>query len=187
MIADLKAYSAMKDSGIAWLGEVPEHWKVRRLEADVENVVNQTSDRSTGESYVALEHVESWTGRIREAGADVSFDSEVKRFRAGDVLFGKLRPYLAKVARPDRSGVCVGEFLVLRPRGREPDTGYLEQFLRSKPVIDVINASTFGARMPRADWSFIGNINTPHRTSRHRPLSESCGPAGAALCRRSRS
>ena len=162
MITNLKPYSAMKDSGVEWLGEVPEHWEVRRLKADVANVVDQTTDHSTSELYVALEHVESWTGRIRETDPDVSFDSQVKRFKAGDVLFGKLRPYLAKVARPDQNGVCVGEFLVLRPRGSKLDSCYVEQFLRSKPIIDVITASTFGAKMPRADWSFIGNIKQLH-------------------------
>jgi type I restriction enzyme S subunit len=38
---------------------------------------------------------------------------------------------------------------------------YLEILLRSKPVIDAIDASTFGAKMPRADWHFIGNMQTP--------------------------
>ncbi len=156
MINDLQPYLAMKDSGVEWLGEVPQHWTVRRLKANVTNVIDQTRNRLDGDMYVALEHVESWTGRIRDAGAETVFDSQVKRFRAGDVLFGKLRPYLAKVARPNKSGVCVGEFLVLRPRDREQDGGYLEQYLRSKPVIDVINASTFGAKMPRADWKYIG-------------------------------
>ena len=95
---------------------------------------------------------------VRHGEQDVSFDSQVKRFRASDVLFGKLRPYLAKVARPNTDGICVGEFLVLRSRGCDLAPSYLEQFLRSKPIIDAVNASTFGARMPRADWQFIGDM-----------------------------
>ncbi len=151
----------LKDSGVEWLGEVPARWNVQRLKENVANVINHTTDRKIGELYIALEHIESWTGRIREAGPDVSFDSQVKRFQVGDVLFGKLRPYLAKVARPNRKGVCVGEFLVLRVRGKNINANYLCFFLRSKPIIDVINTSTYGARMPRADWSFIGNIKQP--------------------------
>ena len=38
MIADLKPYPAMKDSGVEWLGEVPEHWEVRRLKGVVDPV-----------------------------------------------------------------------------------------------------------------------------------------------------
>jgi type I restriction enzyme S subunit len=158
MITDLKPYSAMKDSGVEWLGDVPEHWEVRRVKSNVTNVVDQTSEREKDDAYIALEHVQSWTGQIIDAGSDVEFDSQVKRFRRNDVLFGKLRPYLAKVARPVVDGVCVGEFLVLRTDEQAQTSNFLEQVMRSKPVIDVINASTFGAKMPRADWNFIGSL-----------------------------
>jgi type I restriction enzyme S subunit len=158
---DLRPYPAYKDSGVPWLGDVPEHWEVGRLKTHARNVVEQTNDRSDDDIYVALEHVESWTGRLRPAGPDVKFDSQVKRFQAEDVLFGKLRPYLAKVTRPRRNGVCVGEFLVLRPYGTELRAHYLEQLLRSKPIIDAIDSSTFGAKMPRADWQFMGSMRLP--------------------------
>lgn len=148
----------MKDSGAPWLGEVPEHWKVERLKSLMCNVVEQTANRQAGDLYIALEHVESWTGHLRQAISDVVFDSQVKRFRSGDVLFGKLRPYLAKVTRPTNDGVCVGEFLVFRHRNSNVTAPYIEQLLRSKPIIEAINSSTFGAKMPRADWQFIGGM-----------------------------
>ena len=151
----------LKSSGVEWLGDVPAHWEVRRLKFSVENVIDQTQKRKKHEIYLAMEHVESWTGKYSDAGADVVFDSQVKRFRAEDVLFGKLRPYLAKVTRPDQAGVCVGEFLVLRPRNCIMSPSYLERLMRSKPIIDTINASTFGAKMPRADWQFIGGMAQP--------------------------
>ena len=159
--AGLEPYPDYKPSGVEWLGGVPAHWEMRRLKMAAENVVRQTRGRESGEIYIALEHVESWTGKIRKADPDAGFDSQVKQFRAGDVLFGKLRPYLAKVTRPAESGACVGEFLVLRPRADNLLPGYLEQLLRSKPIIDAVDASTFGAKMPRADWQFIGNLVLP--------------------------
>ena len=103
------------------------------MKSSTVNVVEQTVERDHVDLCLALEQVESWTGSFREAGTDVAFDSQMKRFRADDVLFGKLRPYLAKVVRPDRDGLCVGEFLVLRPRtiGATVDAGgYLEHILR---------------------------------------------------------
>lgn len=160
MIPRPAPYLKMKDSGVPWLGDVPEHWPIERLKASVSNVIEQTAVRQSNDLYIALEHVESWTGRVRLAGSDMAFDSQVKRFRVGDVLFGKLRPYLAKVARPSSNGVCVGEFLVLRPRLAEC-APYLEQLLRSKPAIDLVNSSTYGAKMPRADWQFVGNVPVP--------------------------
>lgn len=158
MIADLKPYPAYKDSGVPWLGEIPAYWAIERLKSSMINVIEPTAERQVGDLYVALEHVESWTGHLRQARSDVTFDSQVKRFRSGDVLFGKLRPYLAKVTRPRSDGVCVGEFLVLRPRGSYATAPYMEQLLRSEPVIDAINSSTFGAKMPRADWQFVGGM-----------------------------
>ena len=158
MSADLTPSLAIKDSGVAWLGEVPEHWTTERLKSSMHNIVEQTTERRGADLYVALEHVEGWTGRLRHAGLDVSFDSQVKCFRAGDVLFGKLRPYLAKVTRPTSDGICVGEFLVLRPRHSNATAPYIEQLLRSKPIIDAVNSSTFGAKMPRADWQFMGGM-----------------------------
>ena len=154
-------YPAYKSSGVEWLGHIPAHWAVRRLKLSVANSTEQTNKRHEHEIYLALEHVESWTGRYSNAGPDVVFDSQVKRFRAGDVLFGKLRPYLAKVVRPDRDGVCVGEFLVLRPRDCTMLPDYLKWLLRTKPVINAINASTYGTKMPRTNWQFIGGMKQP--------------------------
>ena len=156
MINNLAPYPAMKDSGVEWLGEVPAHWEVRKLKSLMSNVNEQTSQRQNGDIYVALEHIESWTGHIIKTDIDTSFDSQVKRFRSGDILFGKLRPYLAKVTRVNSRGVCVSELLVLRPREAQISVPYMEQLLRTKPIIDEINSSTFGAKMPRANWQFIG-------------------------------
>ena len=158
MNVGLKPYPTYKDSGVEWLRKVPVHWSTERLKSSMNNVVEQTTERRGADLYVALEHVEGWTGRIRHTGLDVSFDSQVKYFRSGDVLFGKLRPYLAKVTRPTSDGVCVGEFLVLRPRHANATAAYMEQLLRSKPIVDAVNSSTFGAKMPRADWQFMGGM-----------------------------
>lgn len=152
---------ALKPSGIEWLGEVPEHWELRRLKFLASNTTNQTSTKANDEIYLAMEHVQSWTGVAQPLEGDVEFASTVKRFVADDVLFGKLRPYLAKVTRAKCSGVCVSEFLVLRSRKELVLPAYLEQLLRCKRVIDLINSSTAGAKMPRADWTFIGNVRLP--------------------------
>jgi len=160
VITNLKPYPAYKDSGVEWLGQVPAHWKVRRMKAAVHHINEQTSTRNDEDLYIALEHVESWTGRLLVPSGDPQFDSQVRRFRVGDVLFGKLRPYLAKVARPKQRGVCVGEFFVLRARP-VVIPAYLEVVLRSAPAIDFINSSTYGAKMPRADWAFVGAMLFP--------------------------
>ena len=151
---------ARKPTGIAHLGEVPQSWEVRRLKSLVTNVIDQTATKNADEIYIALEHVQSWTGRVnlqRSQDEDL-FTGKVKKFRKNDVLFGKLRPYLAKVITAPSSGVCVGEFFVLRTDQSLITSLFLERLLRSVSVIRTINSSTFGAKMPRADWQFVGNL-----------------------------
>ncbi|KAJ4853797.1 restriction endonuclease subunit S [Xylella fastidiosa subsp. multiplex] len=157
----LDASVALKPSGIEWLGDVPVHWEVRRLKFLASNTTSQTTTKARDEIYLAMEHVQSWTGVARPLEGEVEFASTVKRFVVDDVLFGKLRPYLAKVTRAKCNGVCVSEFLVLRSRKEFILPAYLEQMLRCKRVIDLINSSTAGAKMPRADWIFIGNVRLP--------------------------
>ena len=156
-------YPSYRDSGVEWLGKVPEHWEIQRLRAFVDNVIDHVIPRQAHGLRVGLEHVESWTGRVLPANTDLRFHSQVKRFAAGDVLFGKLRPYLAKVAHPDVAGVCVNEFLVLRPtsNGSLTISSFLAKLLRSKRVIDTIDASTVGAKMPRAEWKTVGILKAP--------------------------
>ena len=154
-------YPVYKGTGASWIGEVPDHWGTERLKQHVNDVNEQTRERLPSDVYLALENVESWTGKITGAEDDISFDSQVKRFQAGDVLFGKLRPYLAKVTAPNKAGLCVGEFLVLRCHQGRLSPEFLELLMRSKQVIDAVDASTFGAKMPRANWDFIGNMPCP--------------------------
>ena len=87
-----------------WLGDVPAHWEIQRLKTCVANIIDPLSDGESPNIRLALENVESWTGRIRAPSNNLTFESQLKRFRAKDVLFGKLRPYLAKVARPTQNG-----------------------------------------------------------------------------------
>ena len=155
MIVELKPYPAYKPSSIEWLEEIPAHWETRRLKSVVQQVSEQAEGLQESMPYVALENVESWTGQVTQNYAE-TIENQLKSFKSGDVLFGKLRPYLAKVMRAHSHGKCVGEFLVLRATN-QISGHFLEHLLRSKPAIDWINSSTFGARMPRTDWQFVGS------------------------------
>ena len=150
----------LRPSGIPWLGDIPQHWELRRLKSFVSNVTDQTRTMGNDETYIALENVESWTGIVKPQNQEdeILFIGQVKRFATNDVLFGKLRPYLAKVITAKTNGVCVGEFFVLRPKHSVILPCYLEQLLRSRKAIDVINGSTFGSKMPRTDWQFMGSL-----------------------------
>ncbi len=113
----------------------------------------------TDREYIGLENVESWTGRLI-VGEKVEPEGTVSLYEAGDVLFGKLRPYLAKVHLAKASGACSTEALVLRTSSAF-SAAYLKYVLLDPQRIDEINSSTFGAQMPRASWNFIGNCKIP--------------------------
>lgn len=109
-------------------------------------------------SYIGLEQIQSWTGQLSGTVSSARAEGAANAFRAGDVLFSKLRPYLAKGWLADHNGFCTTEALVLRPQG---DARFLRYCLLTKEVIDSIDSSTYGAKMPRADWGYIGNVELP--------------------------
>jgi type I restriction enzyme, S subunit len=151
----------MKPSGIDWIGNIPEHWDTKKLKTIVRNITQNTYDKSPNEIYVGLENIEGWTGRIINASTETVFDSQAKRFEINNILFGKLRPYLAKVAKMTGNGVCSGELLVLKSVDNKCLADYLSLVLRSKGFIDTVTSSTYGTKMPRAEWSFIGDLRLP--------------------------
>lgn len=152
---------SFKPSGVPWLGEVPEHWEVKKVKFLAQLMGRKTDEVAASVRYVGLEHVEAGTGEFvaDTGGMQTEAESTVNMFEAGCVLFGKLRPYLAKAVVTDTDGVCSSEFLVLRPT--DMSAGYLKRCLLLDSVITTVNASTFGAKMPRADWTFISQLYLP--------------------------
>lgn len=157
LVRSFKPYPAYKDSGFEWLGKVPEKWNAHRLKYCVDLVNDKVDGDTTDLPYTGLEHVESWTGkRIFNNGVQATSEGQANRFKSGDVLFGKLRPYLAKVLRASDEGICTGELLVMRPKAAIQD--YLFSYLLAKDFITIVDGSTYGAKMPRASWEFISNL-----------------------------
>lgn len=129
----------------------------------VKLVSELTTKLSKDETYLALENIESWTGKIDLSIGQGEFESTVKKFKNIDVLFSKLRPYLAKVVIPEFNGVCVSEILVLRP-SKLIDKEFLFYKLISRRFIDFVDTSTYGSKMPRASYDFIGKIEIEYPT-----------------------
>lgn len=156
-----KPYPAYKNSGVEWIGPVPAHWETLRIKRAATLRNERRNDSPDGWTYVGLEDVEPESGRYAPTGGHSrqSEDSMVGVFRAGDVLYGKLRPYLRKAIVAERDGVCSTEFLVL-------DTGrasapWLHRWLLTPDVTQQIEAGCDGAKMPRADWEHVGSIPMP--------------------------
>lgn len=148
-------YPQYKDSGVEWLGEVPGHWEIPSLKHTVRLLTEKTERR---ESPVALENIESNTGRFLPT--ETEFEGEGVAFDRGDILFGKLRPYLAKAWLADRTGEAVGDFHVLRPLPKS-FARFSQYLILNGSFISIIDGSTFGAKMPRASWDFMGAMRVP--------------------------
>lgn len=101
------------------------------------------------DTYIGFEHMPRGSIFLDKWGTAESVGSHKSRFAAGDVLFGKLRPYFRKVGIAPVSGVCSTDILVLRPK--EPrDTALVVIVASSDPLIESLSASATGTRMPRA-------------------------------------
>ena len=112
-------------------------------------------DRGLG--FVGMEHVDPETGQITFGQGSRTGEGKSQAFLFDDrhVLFGKLRPYLRKVALPTQPGCASTELVPLLPDASRLDRSYLFHWVRRRSVIDALMAKNTGARMPRADMSVL--------------------------------
>ncbi|QUC64379.1 restriction endonuclease subunit S [Nitrosopumilus sp. K4] len=147
----------MKDSCVDWIGEIPKGWNEKRLKFSIFLRSDKSRD-SNSRPYIGLENITSKNGKLIDVNNEMN-ESDSKLFEEKDVLLGKLRPYLAKVWNAEFAGRCSSEFLVFK--GIDYESKFLSLLLLSDGTIKNIDASTYGAKMPRAEWSFIGNMVLP--------------------------
>lgn len=137
-------------SGISWIGCIPEGWEISRFKSYI-NLHNEKGSESA-KIKVNLENIESKSGRYLPS--DSRYEGEGTSFKKGDVLFGKLRPYLAKVLAPNFEGSAMGDIYVFRPTAKV-DAYFLKFALLSDTFVNIVDSSTYGTKMPRANWEFI--------------------------------
>lgn len=152
---------------IQLLNRLPSSWRSKRLKYAAPLRTSRVVGSSNDSEYIGLENIESWTGRYLPSSSPFDIGNEetavsgtTSCFSNGDVLFGKLRPYLAKALLAKRDGTCSTELLVLQP-GRDLDARFLFYVLLCPEFVTLVDSSTFGAKMPRANWDFIGNVRFP--------------------------
>jgi type I restriction enzyme S subunit len=149
-------YNELDNSGVVWLQKKPRHWRMKRLKFSTDLINHKVSVEESLLPYLGLEHIESWTGRKID-GEISNSEGFASSFAAGDVLFGKLRPYLAKVHLTRQDGLISSEALVVRGKD-ELHADFLKYYMLSRDFINIVDSSTYGSKMPRASWDFIGNL-----------------------------
>ena len=112
--------------------------------------------------YISLEHIESDTCRIIGHGWAKDVKSTKSVFQAGQILYGRLRPYLNKVFKPDFSGICSTDILVLTGTGAI-DNDFLLRFLSQNSVVQYATSRSSGINLPRVSFTALTElpINLP--------------------------
>lgn len=101
---------------------------------------------------VEYEDIVSGTGTLNKDVFEKQSQKQGIVFHSGDVLYGKLRPYLQNWLLASFNGLAVGDFWVLEPQGL--NSNYLYRIIQTKQFDEIANQSV-GTKMPRADWKLV--------------------------------
>jgi len=109
--------------------------------------------------FIGMEHVEAHSMKLLGTIPAATMKSSAVHFKPGDVLYGRLRPYLNKVYRPTFEGLCSAEFIVL-PENERVDGSYLQYFLNSAAFVRYASQLNAGDR-PRVDFDQLAPYEIP--------------------------
>ncbi|WP_215144563.1 restriction endonuclease subunit S [Exiguobacterium qingdaonense] len=153
-----------------WYESLPDKWISIKLKYIVD-LRNEKIFGGESQNYIGLENIESKTGKfLPSINSEINIEGISNQFYKGDILFGKLRPYLAKCVEAEFDGVGTTELLALKGNTKLILSKYLKFMMLSPKFIDYINSSTYGTKMPRASWDFIGNIEVPLPSISHQQI-----------------
>lgn len=134
--------------------EFTEEWEEKKLGEIAEIKSDKYNPEKNPINYkcIELEHLATDTGQLLGFINSVDSKSIKNKFETGDVLFGKLRPYLRKFLIAPFDGVCSSEIWVLN--GKQITNWFLYYLIQTDCFLSLANQST-GSKMPRADWSVL--------------------------------
>lgn len=132
--------------------------------SDIVDRVSTSGVSDSATPAVEFEDIISGEGLLNKDVTKKGIKKSGIAFSIGDILFGKLRPYLKNILLSDFNGIAVGDFWILRPRQVNPYLLY--NLVGSRHFMQVANISS-GSKMPRADWQLVSGtkFNIPHNTS----------------------
>ena len=155
----------LKPSGVEWLGDVPEHWEVTRFAQQVsiaEGQVDPKIQPYASMLMIAPNHIESGTGRLlsRETASEQGAISGKYFCRAGDIVYSKIRPALAKVSVAPTDCLCSADMYPLNPRN-SLQNDYLFWLLLSTGFTGWSTLQSDRVAMPKINRQTLNNIYIP--------------------------
>ena len=138
-------------------------WMTDELSNLIEISSNKFNPNTSNESKkcIELEHLSQETGELLGYTDSTAQASTKNAFTKGQVLFGKLRPYLKKFWLSQFDGVCSSEIWVLN--GKKLANNYLFQFIQTNKFNQIANVSS-GSKMPRSDWKYMVQVPFKYTT-----------------------
>lgn len=143
------------------LGRIPKEWNIGKF-GDIATLISKKHIPSNNNILpcLNLENLVEAKGVINGFSQSNENLSTKSSFEKGDILFGKLRPYLRKYWMAEFNGVCTTEILVFR--NNEISIGdFIFQIVQSNRFINHSIAQSFGTKMPRTDWKIISEFQIP--------------------------
>jgi type I restriction enzyme S subunit len=138
--------------------KLPKGWVKTTLgEVNVPSRARALPSEAPGLPYVGMEHVEAQTMKLLGQGQASDLRSSSVRFSKGDVLYGKMRPYLNKVWLAEFDGLCSAEFLVF-PKTEGLISQLFAYRLNSQDFVNFANHQVSGDR-PRVDFEKLANFS----------------------------
>lgn len=139
-------------------GKIPVGWRVGTL-GDVANNLRRgvQADQIEGQTpYIGLEHMPRHCITLTEWGKANNIQSNKFKFKRGEILFGKLRPYFHKVGIAPVDGVCSTDILVVTPK-EHGWFGLVLGYISSDEFINYTDAASTGTKMPRTNWDHMAS------------------------------
>lgn len=147
------------------LGPIPKGWETGELGDVAENLKRQVRPEEVNEEtpYIGLEHMPKGSIALDSWGTAEQIASNKFAFYAGEILFGKLRPYFHKVGVPVTDGICSTDILVIAPK-TENLFGLALSHVSSRAFIEHTTSHSSGTRMPRTSWKDMAQYQVvlPH-------------------------
>lgn len=137
--------------------EFSGEWEEKELGDIIEILNSKYNPNKNNETYkcIELEHLSKETGQLLGYCNSKEQCSIKNKFKEGNILFGKLRPYLRKFWLAQFDGVCSSEIWVLN--GKTVSNNFLFNLIQTNKFNYISNISS-GSKMPRSDWKFMNKI-----------------------------
>jgi type I restriction enzyme S subunit len=142
---------------ISNLSEVPPTWIKVRFDEIAENITDRIDKpKESGlEYYIGLEHLDTDQIRIKRFGSTDDVNATKFLCKKGDIIFGKRRSYLRKVAVTDRDAVVSAHSMVIRPKGDLIVPDFLPCFMQSSVFWKTAHAISEGSMSPTIKWKIL--------------------------------